>query len=97
MTIAQDKRFAGSDFVIEDISTGMTASGFGVTDGGRGFSFRIERRQLVVEVYRPLLAGPVPHAEDVIAATSRNLVDIDVTDERSLAAAVHDLVADLTR
>ena len=48
---------------------------------------------LLVEVYRPRLSGPVPQAEDVVAVATRKLKDIDVTDERSLAAAVRDAVA----
>jgi hypothetical protein len=88
MTLAADR-----DFVIEDISTGVYASGFGQVGDGRSFSFRVERSLLLVEVYRPRLAGPVPQAEDVVAAASRSLVDIDLNDERSLAAAVRDVVA----
>ena len=48
---------------------------------------------LVVEIYRPRLDGPVPHEEDVVATASRKLTDIDVTDERSVSAAVRDAVA----
>ncbi len=93
MTIAEDRQLAGRDFVIEDMSTGVFASGFGQVGDGRSFSFRIERQLLVVEVYRPRLTGLVPQAEDVVAMSSRKLVDIDVTDERSMAAAVRDAVA----
>jgi hypothetical protein len=49
---------------------------------------------LVVEIYRPRLAGPVPLEEDVVAVSSRKLTDIDLTDRRSVGAAVRDLVAD---
>ena len=49
---------------------------------------------LVVEIYRPRLAGPVPQAEDVVATATRKAADIDLFDERSLAAAVRDAVAD---
>jgi hypothetical protein len=35
----------------------------------------------------------VPQAEDVMAKASRGLVALDLTDERSLAAAVRDAVA----
>ena len=52
-----------------------------------------EYQMLVVEVYRPRLSGPVPQAEDVVAVATRKLVDIDLADERSLAAAVRDAVA----
>ena len=76
------------------ISTGLHASGFGRVGDGRTFSFRVERLVLVVEVYRPRLAGPVPQSEDVVAVSNRDLSHVDVTDERSLVAAVRDAVAD---
>lgn len=78
----------------EDISTGVFASGFGQVGDGRSFSFRIEHRALVVEVYRPRLAGPVPQAEDVVATAERSLVDIDLNDERSLRAVVRDAISE---
>jgi hypothetical protein len=93
MTVIVDRRFDGSDFTIEDMSTGVNASGYGQVGDGRSFSFHIEHRSLVVEIYRPRLTGPVPQAEDVVARASRSLVDLDLTDERSLAAAVRDSVA----
>lgn len=93
MTLAADPRVGGPDFVIEDMSTGVFASGYGQVGDGRSFSFHIEHRSLVVEIYRPRLSGPVPLAEDVMAKASRSLVDVDLTDERSLAAVVRDWVA----
>lgn len=93
MTIVEDGQLAGCEFAIEDMSTGVFASGFGQVGDGRSFSFYVERRLLLVEVYRPQLSGLVPHAEDVVAMSSRSLVDIDFTDERSLTAAVRDAVA----
>lgn len=98
MTVAEDRQYADSDFVIEDMWTGVFparafASGFGHVGDGRSFAFRVERRWLLVEVYRPRLSGPVPQPEDVIATSRRSVVDIDITDERSLAAAVRDSVA----
>ena len=54
----------------------------------------LERQMLIVEVYRPRLAGPVPQTEDLMATATRSLVHVDVTDERSLVAAVRDAVAD---
>lgn len=82
------------EFAIEDISTGVHASGFGMLAGGRSFSFHVQDRQsLVVEVYRPRLSGPVPQQEDVVATAVRSLTDIDLSDERSLTAAVRDTVA----
>ncbi len=69
------------------------ASGFGQLGDGRSFAFRIEGQWLLVELYRPRLSGPVPQPEDVVATVRRNVVDVDITDKRSLAAAVRDAVA----
>jgi hypothetical protein len=93
MTVIVDRYTADREFAVEDISTGIFASGYGQVGDGRSFSFHIEHRSLVVEVYRPRLAGPVPQAEDVVARSVRSLIDIDLTDERSLTAAVRDSVA----
>jgi hypothetical protein len=93
MTVIVDRYTADKEFAVEDISTGIFASGYGQVGDGRSFSFHIEHRSLVVEVYRPRLSGPVPQAEDVVARSVRSLVDIDLTDERSLTAAVRDSVA----
>ncbi|GAA2563892.1 hypothetical protein [Mycolicibacterium diernhoferi] len=94
MTVAPGTDLMADDFTIEDISTGVHASGFGSLGDGRSFSFHVEDRQfLVIEVYRPRLSGPVPQDEDIVATATRRLTDIDVTDERSVAAAVRDAVA----
>jgi hypothetical protein len=95
MTLAADRDLGNQEFAIEDITTGVHASGFGQVGDGRSFSFHveIERQMLVVEVYRPRITGPVPQAEDVVAVASRKLTDIDLTDERSVSAAVRDAVA----
>jgi hypothetical protein len=93
VTVATDRRFGGPGFAIEEMSTGVFASGYGQVGDGRTFSFHIEHQSLVVEIYRPRLTGPVPQAEDVVGTASRGLVDLDLTDERSLAAAVRDSVA----
>ena len=94
MALAPDTELLVDEFAIEHVSTGVHASGFGTLGDGRSFSFHVEDRQnLVVEVYRPRLSGPVPQDEDVIARTTRGLIDIDVTDERSVAATVRDAVA----
>jgi hypothetical protein len=93
MTLAADRELGNHEFAIEDITTGVHASGFGQVGDGRSFSFHIEHQMLVVEIYRPRLDGPVPHEEDVVATASRKLTDIDVTDERSVSAAVRDAVA----
>jgi hypothetical protein len=94
MSLAADSDLGNQKFAIEDITAGVHASGFGQVGDGRSFSFHIEKQMLVVEVYRPRIAGPVPQAEDVVAVASRKLTDIDLTDERSVAAAVRDAVAD---
>lgn len=94
MTLAADQEMGDHEFAIEDIWTGVHASGFGQVGDGRSFSFHIEKQMLVVEVYRPRVNGPVPQAEDVVAIASRRLTDIDLTDERSLSAAVRDAVAE---
>jgi hypothetical protein len=93
MTLFADRELGSQEFAIEDISTGVHASGFGQVGDGRSFSFHIEKQMLVVEVYRPRVNGPVPQAEDVVAMATRKLTDIDLTDERSLSAAVRDAVA----
>ena len=93
MTLAADRDLGTPEFAVEDISTGIHASGFGQVGDGRSFSFHIERQLLVVEVYRPRLSGPVPQAEDVVAVATRKLTDIDLGDERSISASVRDAVA----
>jgi hypothetical protein len=93
MTLMADRDVAGEEFEVEVLSTGMYASGFGQVGDGRTFSFHVEKQTLVVEIYRPRLAGPVPQSEDVVAAATRGLAYVDVTDERSLAAVVRDAVA----
>jgi len=93
MAVTADRHIAQKEFAVEDISTGIFASGYGQVGDGRSFAFHIEHRSLVVEIYRPRLAGPVPQAEEVVATAVRSLVDIDLTDERSLNAAVRDSVA----
>lgn len=93
MTLAADRESESQEFAIEDISTGVHASGFGQVGDGRSFSFHVERQSLIIEVYRPRLAGPVPQSEDIVAVGSRNLIEIDLSDRRSLAAAVRDTVA----
>src|ERR1700746_3085355 len=93
MTVIADLHVADKEFAVEDLSTGIFASGYGQVGDGRSFSFHIEHRSLIVEIYRPRLAGPVPQADEVVATAVRSLVDIDLTDERSLTAAVRGSVA----
>ncbi len=93
MTLAATPHPADGEFVIEDLTTGLFASGFGRLGDGRPFSFHVHRGQLCIEIYRPRQAGPVPLPEDVIATASRGLTDVDVDDPRSLLAAVRDAIA----
>jgi hypothetical protein len=93
MSLAADDDVVGHEFAIEDIWTGRHASGFGNVGGGRTFSFHVDGQTLFVEIYRPRLVGPVPQAEDVVATSTRRLTHVDVSDERSLSAAVRDAVA----
>ena len=93
MTLTPAAQSRGADFVIDDLTTGLFASGFGRLGDGRRFSFHAHRGQLMVEVYRPRTTGPVPAPEDVIASGTRSLGDLDTGDARSVAAAVRDAVA----
>lgn len=93
MTLA-DSECSHTDFVVEDVMAGVHANGFGYIGGGRSFAFFSQHNELVVEIYRPRLPGPVPQPEDVVAVATRRLTEIDVTDERSVIAAVRDAVAD---
>ncbi len=98
MSAGEYGQFSAGEFAIEDMWVGVfsakiLASGFGQVGDDRSFAFSIEGQELLVEVYRPRLTGPVPQPEDVVATARRNVVDVDITDERSLAAAVRDAVA----
>lgn len=98
MSVATERHLPDPEFAIEDMWLGVFsdkvfASGFGQLGDGRSFAFRIEGQWLLVEIYRPRLSGPVPQPEDVVATVRRNVVDVDIADRRSLAAAVRDAVA----
>ena len=80
-------------FMDDETLAKILASGFGQVGDGRSFAFRIEGQWLLVEIYRPRLSGPVPQPEDIASTLRCNVVDVDVTDERSLVAAVRDAVA----
>ena len=94
MAVTADRHTAQNEFAVEDMSTGIFASGYGQVGDGRSFAFHVEHGSLVVEIYRPRLAGPVPQADEVVARAVRSVIDLDLTDERSLSAAVRDSVAD---
>jgi len=98
MSVVADRHLTDPEFAIEDLWVGVfgakvLASGFGQVADGRSFAFRIEGPWLFVEIYRPQLSGPVPQPEDIVATLRCSVIDVDVTDERSLTAAVRDAVA----
>jgi hypothetical protein len=98
MIVGEHGQFSDGEFAIEDMWVGVfsariLASGFGQVGDGRSFAFSIEGQKLLIEVYRPRFSGPVPQPEDIVATAQRNVVDVDITDERSLGAAVRDAVA----
>lgn len=80
-------------FTVEDISVGAHAHGFGRSADGNPYTFRVWRNTLVVELYPAHLERLVPDTEDVIASSTRSVTEIDLTDERSIVAAVRDAVA----
>ncbi|GGC58393.1 hypothetical protein [Hoyosella rhizosphaerae] len=83
-----------SVFVIDDLSLDPYAHGFGQSPDGRTFSFQVRHRTLHVEVYRADFETTVPDTSDVECVVDTSVADIDVSDERSVAAAVRDAVAD---
>ncbi|UQX09370.1 hypothetical protein [Candidatus Mycobacterium methanotrophicum] len=98
MSAAARRHLPDQEFAVEDMWRGVFsdkvfASGFGQVGDGRSFAFRIEGQRLVAEIYRPRLSGPVPRPEDVVATVRRNMVDVDIADQRSLAAALRDAIA----
>ncbi|MET0318688.1 MAG: hypothetical protein ABW188_17830 [Rhodococcus fascians] len=79
-------------FQVEQVSTGAQASGFGSTEDNRPFAFRVYKRTLYLEIYRADLPSPVPDRSDVTAVAEQSVTEIDLTDERSIVAAVRDAV-----
>ncbi|NLE80792.1 MAG: hypothetical protein GX610_14655 [Rhodococcus sp.] len=84
----------GSRFTLDYIATGVHAHGFGMTDGGNPYSFRVRGRSVEVEIYREGPETAVPGLEDVIASVRRSVTEIDLSDERSIGAVVRDAVSD---
>lgn len=81
------------EFAVDYVMAGPYANGFGRCTGNRSFAFRVVRRDLIVELYRPELSATVPSDEDVVARAHTPITDIDLDDERSLTATVRDLVS----
>ncbi|MGK8507314.1 hypothetical protein ACRS5S_04400 [Nocardia asiatica] len=81
-----------SGFVIDDITVGPYAHGFGTTADGHPFAFRTVRATMTLEVYRRGPADAVPGPEDVLAVAEATVTDIDLDDERSVAALVRDMI-----
>ncbi len=80
-------------FRVEQVSTGVHASGFGRTEDSRPFAFRVHKSTLHLEIYRADLSTAVPDKADVIAVADQSVTEIDLTDERSIVAAVRDAVS----
>src|ERR1700743_1458513 len=98
MSVAENGQSSDGEFAIEDMWLGVfsakiLASGFGQVGDGRSFAFRIAGQWLLVEIYRAPLSRPGPEPEDIASPLRCNIVDVHVTAERSLPAAVRDAVA----
>ncbi|MGY2062922.1 hypothetical protein ACW9HQ_49225 [Nocardia gipuzkoensis] len=63
-----------------------------MTGDGRSFAFRTISSTLRLEIYRPGIPTAVPGPDDVVAVAEAPVTDIDLDDERSIAALVRDLV-----
>ncbi|WP_330230197.1 hypothetical protein OHA40_30030 [Nocardia sp. NBC_00508] len=83
-----------SGFAVDDVTVGPYAHGFGTTGDGHPFAFRTVRATLTLEVYRRDLDTAVPGPEDVLAVAEATVADIDLDDERSVVALVHDMIPD---
>ncbi len=81
-----------SGFVLEDITIGRFAHGFGTAGDGRPFAFRTVGSTLTLEIYRADLDTTVPEHTDVVAVAVAPVTDIDLDDERSVSALVRDLI-----
>ncbi|AJW39070.1 hypothetical protein CH306_21695 [Rhodococcus sp. 15-725-2-2b] len=80
-------------FVVEEVNAGTHANGFGRTDDGRAFAFRVHRSTLYVEIYRADVQSPVPDRSEVEAVAEHSVTEVDLTDERSIVGVVRDAVA----
>lgn len=79
-------------FVVEQVTTGAYASGFGSTEDCRPFAFRVLGSTLYLEIYRADILAPMPDKSDVTAVCEQSVTEIDLTDERSIVAVVRDAV-----
>lgn len=79
-------------FAVEEVNTGTHANGFGHTDDGRSFAFRVTRSTLYLEIYRIDVSSPVPDKSEVEAVAEHSVTEVDLTDERSIIGAVRDAV-----
>lgn len=84
-------------FAIEDITCGSQAHGFGRVGDGRSFAFQIKRAVLRLEVYREGLLNQVPEHDDVVSVAELSVKDLDLEDERSVAALVRDATEEAVR
>ncbi|GAA5051115.1 hypothetical protein [Nocardia callitridis] len=84
--------YAPNEFVIDYLTVGAYAHGFGSTDDGRPYAFRTVKATMTLEIYRRDLDTDVPAPEDVTARADAKVTDVDLDDERSVVAMVRDLV-----
>ncbi|WP_415974850.1 hypothetical protein [Rhodococcus sp. 077-4] len=82
-----------SHFLVEEVNAGTHPNGFGRTDDGRAFAFRVHRSTLYVEIYRADVQSPVPDKSEVEAVAEHSVTEIDMTDERSIIGVVRDAVS----
>lgn len=82
------------EFIIDDVTTGPYAHGFGTTADGRTFAFRVRKHTLVLMLYRADIDVTVPDDSELDAVVERSVKDVDLCDERSIVAVVRDAVAE---
>ncbi|WP_424806936.1 hypothetical protein [Rhodococcus sp. 27YEA15] len=80
------------EFVVEYLSTGAYAHGFGRSDGA-AFAFRVQEHRMVVTVYSVQAEALVPGVDDVAATVRWSVTDTDLADPRSVSALVRDAVS----
>ena len=89
----RSERAGTPEFVIEDVTAGAYAHGFGVAADGRPFAFHVVGSMLYLELYRENLpVNVVPDQADMVATAQARVTDIDLDDERSIVAMVRDMI-----
>jgi len=79
-------------FRVDDITVGPYAHGYGATEDGKVFSFRVVGAVMTLRVYRTDLdPAAVPVRKDVDAVATARVSEVDLADERSIIAMVRDM------